>query len=480
MADFVGFVGAAYQAPSIFQDAQECINWYPEIDQSKAPGSRGVMALYPTPGLIVEMGLPSGAEVRDMYPLPGDAQMLVVCGSTLYLVTAAMTATAVGTLNTSAGRVSIADNRIAAYIVDGVNRYTYTLATGVFAIIASTDGAFSGGGRVDYVDDFLVYNLPGSNQWACTSALGTDSPALSFSSKDSASDNIVTLIADHREVLLIGERTTERWVNVGAFPFPFQRIPGTSMQHGCAAKNSVCRLGESVAWLSSDARGQAIVIRMEGYQPSRISTHAVEVDIFGGVVSDAIAYAYQQEGHEFYVLTFPTQDKTWVYDLTTQMWHKRAARDALNVLHRHTGNCYAFFQGLCLVGDKSNGSIYSLDLGTFTDAGAPILRMRRTPHLTSDLNRVFYDALQVQFAPGVGINTGQGSNPQMMLRWSNDGGATWSNYYALAIGKIGMFKNRAIKRKMGWARDRVYEVTITDPVFAVIISAEIQTSAGDS
>ena len=480
MADFTGFVGAAYQAPSIYADAQECINWYPEIDPTKAPEARGVQALYPTPGLIQQIQLPVVAEVRCMYVLPGGGSMIAVCGASVYLVNSALVASSIGTLTTSTGQVSISDNRIAAYIVDGSNRYTYTIASGVFATIAITDGAFVGATRVDYCDDFLIYNMPGSNQWAATSALSTVTPALSFSSKDSSPDNLVTLIADHREVFLLGEKSTERWVNVGAFPFPFQRIPGTSTQHGCAAKSSVSRLGESVCWLSQDGRGQSIVIMMVGYQPKRISTHAVESDISGGVISDAIAYTYQQGGHEFYVLTFPAQDKTWVYDVATDMWHKRAYRDNLNILHRHLSNCHAVFQGMNLVGDFSNGMIYSLDQNTFTDNGQPILRLRRTPHLTDSFNRVYFDFLQIQFQPGVGLVTGQGSTPQMMLRWSNDGGSTWGAPYVIAIGAMGAFKNRAVKRRMGWARDRVYEVSITDPVRAVIISAELQTTDGKS
>lgn len=480
MALFDGFIGAAYQAPSIYQDAQQCINWYPEIDPTKPEGARGVTALYPCPGLIAQITSLPAAEVRAMYVLPGGATMLLVVGGSLYSVNASLTATLVGALSSTAGQVSICDNRIAAYLVDGTNRYTYTIATGVLATVALSDGAFTGADRCDYIDDFIVYNQPGTNQWAATSALSTVTPALSFSSKDSSSDNLVTLIADHREVFLIGERTSEVWVNVGSFPFPFQRIPGTSLQHGCAAKDSIARLGESITWLSQDIRGQAIVIQLVGYQPKRISTHAIEVDIGSGVISDAIAFTYQQEGHEFLVLTFPTQDKTWVYDQATELWHKRAYRDSNNVLHRHRANCAAVFQGLNLVGDYQNGIVYSFDLNTYTDNGQPIQRLRRTPHLTQDLKRIFYEFLQVQFQPGVGLNTGQGQTPQMMLRWSDDGGSSWSSSYFIEIGAMGQYKNRAVKRKMGWARDRVYEVSITDPVKAVMISAEIETSMGKS
>lgn len=478
MPNFSGFVGPAYQAPSIYQDAQECINWYAEVDPTKQEPARGVTALYPTPGLIAKVTSLIAAEVRGMYVVPGGATFLAVCGNVLYSIDASFNPTNIGTLLSSSGQVSITDNRISAYIVDGLNRYSYTFATGVFSILPSTDGAFAGGTRCDYVDDFIVYSQPNSNQWGATSPLSVDSPALSFSTKDSSPDNIVTIIVDKREVLLIGEQTTERWINVGAFPFPFQRIPGTSLQHGCAAKNSIARLGESVAWLSQDTRGQTIVIQMVGYQPKRISTHAVETDIENGVINDAIAFTYQQGGHEFYQLTFPTQDKTWVYDITTNMWHKRAYRDNLNVLHRRPENCAIVFQGLNLVGDCTNGYIYALDLNTYTDNGQPILRMRRTPHITEELDRVFHRSLQIQFQPGVGLSTGQGSDPQMMLRWSNDGASTWSDYFNIPIGKIGKYKNRAIKRRLGYARDRVYEVTITDPVKAVIVSAELEVTKG--
>lgn len=479
MASFAGFVGGAYEAPSIYQDAQELINWYPEVDPTKDPSSRGAMALYPTPGLVTKLSLPAG-EVREMYVLPDLTKMLVVVYNTLYLVQSDFTYTTVATLLSNTGRVYMADNRIAVMIVDGVSRYTYNIMSGAFATVPLLDGGFVGGQRVDYIDTFLVYNEPGTNKWGCTSALSTASPNLSFSSKDSSSDNLVTLIADHREVILIGERTTEHWVNVGSFPFPFQRIPGTSMQHGIAAKDSLCRLGESIAWLSKDSRGKAIVIQKEGYLPKRLSTHAVENDIGSGTISDAVAFSYQQGGHEFYQISFPTQNKTWVYDLSTGIWHKRARRDDLNHLNRRPENVFAFFQGLALVGDVSNGKIYLLDQNTYTDDGQQILRMRRTPHMTDQLDRVFHESLQIQFQPGVGLATGQGSDPQMMLRWSDDGASTWSNYYNIAIGKIGQFKNRAMKRKLGWARDRVYEVTITDPVRAVIISAELTTTTGES
>ncbi len=106
--------------------------------------------------------------------------------------------------------------------------------------------------------------------------------------------------------------------------------------------------------------------------------------------------------------------------------------------------------------------------------------MRRCPHLTSDLQRQFFHNLQIQFQPGVGLQTGQGSDPEFILRWSNDGGFTFGNDHIVKIGKAGKYKNRAIKRRLGYARDRVYEVVVTDPVYRVVVSANLNASVGAS
>ena len=478
MPEFPGFIGAAYQAPSIYQDAQESINWYCEIDPDS--GARAPKALYPTPGLTQRFAFPNQGEVRVMYVLPGGASMLAVCGNLLYFVALNFLPVLVGTLLSNNGNVSITDNLIVAYIVDGSNRYTYNLATGFFQVLPGTDGAFKGGDTCHYIEDFIVYNKPGSNQWAATSPLSAITAPLSFSSKDAATDNIVAISVDHREVFLFGEYTTEIWINQGAFPFPFVRLPGTMIQHGCAARRSITKLGESQAWLAKDSRGQAIVAMLQGYIPIRISTHAVENDIMYGIIDDAVAYTYQQRGHSFYVISFPSQDKTWVYDFSTTLWHKWCYVDSMNAYHRHLSNCHAVFSGMNLVGDATNGIVYSIESKTYTDNGHPIKRLRRCPHIVDGLNRVYYNHLQLQFQPGVGLTLGQGSQPKVMLRWSDDGGSTWSQFYPLPIGALGQFKNRCIKRKMGFARDRVYEITMTEPVNAVLIAAELQTDSGES
>ena len=487
MPDF-GFVGPSYEAPSLTQDAQECINFFPEVDPMKPQGERGVIALYPTPGLIEKAQLFPG-EVRGMRALSGGEYLIAVAGPNVYKITNNWVATQVGTLTTNSGPVSITDNimtgsGLTAYMVDGANRYTWVAATNVFTRLPTTDGAWTGATVCDVLDGYVVYNQPGTQNWANTDLDSPLSTAALYGAKNGAPDPIVSLICDHRQVYLLGEKTTETWVDVGGTipnitTFPFQRISGTMLQDGIAAPFSLARFGDSIMFVGRDERGTATIGTIEGYKYVRLSTHAVEATLENIDISDAVAFVQQLRGHEMYVVTFPQADLTWVFDNQTKLWHKWLAWDN-GEFHRHRANCGALFNGVNIVGDYENGKIYEVDLETYTDNGKTIRRVRRCPHLVSDLQRFYFDELQIQFQPGVGLNLGQGQDPQAMLRWSNDGGSTYSSEHWVSIGKMGAYKNRAIWRRLGYARDRIFEVVVTDPVKAVIVSANLKASVGDN
>lgn len=490
MADF-GFVGPSYEAPSIYQSDQECINFYLEIDPNKGQGSRGAIALYPTPGLVEVAQLPPG-EVRAMFPLHGTIPfiMIVICADQVYKIDEAYNATLIGTIDTTTGPCQISYNRsptdgIFAFIVDGLERYYYVPATDTFTEIPYTDGPWRGASCCDVIDNYNIYNEVGTNNWACTDISSPYSTNAYYGTKDGEPDPIICVIADHRQVYLMGDQTTEVWVDVGSqisglTTFPFARISGTMLQHGCAAFNSVWQFEEQIMFVSQDARGQGVIGAIQGYTFVRLSNHAVEQTLMNVKLSDAVAYTYRLEGHEFYVVTFPSIDLTWVYDLTTKAWHKWLSWDNLTGYHRHRSNCGAFFGNVYLVGDYENGKIYQLNNEVYTDNGNTIRRLRRCPHLVSDLQRQYFAEMQIQFQPGVGLQTGQGDDPQSMLRWSSDGGSTWSNEHWVTIGKVGKYNNRAIWRRLGWARDRIYEVVVSDPIKAVIVSANLKAEGGEN
>jgi hypothetical protein len=406
--------------------------------------------------------------------------MLAICGGSVYSVDSGFTATLKGSIYTTDGYVSITDNGLSAYICDGANRYTYLFSSGVLSVITVTDGAFTGGTRTDTTDNYIIYGRPDSQQWGATDSLSIVSQALSFGSADGTPDRLVAPVVINRQVFLLKQFNSEVWIDAGLFPFPFQRIPGTSSQHGCAAIGSIARLGDSFAFVSQDKRGQALILQAQGYGFVQISTHAVTNSLLGLTVNDAVAYSFQLEGHEFYVASFPSANLTWVYDLATQLWHKWLSIDGFGVFRRHRSNCQTVFGGSIIVGDYANGKLYALDKTVYTEDGSPIRRLRRSPHITESLKQIYISRLQIQFQPGIGLQTGQGSVAQVMLRWSNDGGMTWSNEHWRSIGAVGKYRARAIWRRLGQARDRVYEISVSDPVNAIIVSADMDEEVGDN
>mgnify|MGYP003337856141 FL=1 len=204
-----------------------------------------------------------------------------------------------------------------------------------------------------------------------------------------------------------------------------------------------------------------------------------------GNLSDAIGYTYQQDGHSFYVLIFPSANTTWVYDVATQAWHERAGWNN-GSWTRHRSNCQVFFDNKVIVGDYEDGRIYAFDLDYYKDDDA-IQRWYRTwralPTGQNNLKRTAQHSLQLDCETGVGLNTGQGDDPQVMLRWSDDGGHTWSYEHWKSMGKIGQYGFRTIWRRLGMTtkiRDRVYELSMTDPVKIAIMGAELYVTPTDA
>lgn len=360
---------------------------------------------------------------------------------------------------------------------------TMTLTIPAFGQI--TDPGLVPADRLAFIEGWIIANQGGTRTFITTgpTAYTQTFPASFFSLKDSSTDNLVTLYEHNRELWLVGERTSEVWFNSGGAQFAFSRVPGVGPQMGCAAKHSITRMGASLLWLAKNEQGENMVVATSQYAWERVSNHAVEHAIASyPLVSDAIGYSYEEEGHLFYVLTFPTADQTWVFDGTASKnlgklcWHQRLSFDpVLGVYHRHRSNCYVDFQNLRLVGDYQTGQIHQMSRAFYSDAGNPLRAQRRCPHVwdKESRGRVFQSSLQIELTPGMGLQVGQGSNPQVMIRWSNDGGFTWSNEYWRTLGAAGATRNRCKINRLGRARDRVYEVNFSDPTPRDIIGATL-------
>ena len=326
-----------------------------------------------------------------------------------------------------------------------------------------------------------IFNRATTGQFFISGLNDVTFDALDIATAEGSPDDLVGIISDHRDLWLFGTKTTEVWFNSGNADFPFERIQGAFIEHGCAAAFSIAKMNNTVFWLGQDDKGKGVVYMATGYQPQRISTHAVEQAIQGySNISSATAYAYQQDGHFFYVLNFPSAGTTWVFDSSTGFWHERVYNNA-GTLERHRGDCYAFAHGKHVVGDYANGKLYELSLTTYTDDSVGIVRQRVSPHVTSGDRWIYYNSFQLDIVTGVGLDgTGQGTDPQAMLQFSDDGGHSWSNEKWVDIGAIGQRKTRAKWNRLGRSRDRVFKITITDPVPVTIIGANLDFVQGAS
>lgn len=472
-------LGSAYVARSVNAADNRMVNLYPELIPE---GGKEPAFLSRCPGLrrLVEVGT---GPVRGLWKL--NTYLYVVSGDIFYRLNliGASTRWRITTLGTvtGTGPVSISDNGTQIFIACNPDGFIYNATTEVFAQI--TDPDYPGAVTVGYLDGYFVFNEPDSSRVWVTSLLdGLSVDPLDFASAEGDPDNLVSLIVDHREAWLFGTNSVEVWYDAGLPDFPLQRIQGAFNEIGCAAAYSVAKLDNGLFWLGADARGRGIVYRANGYTGQRISTHAIEWQIQQySTISDAIGYTYQQDGHAFYVLIFPTAQTTWVYDVATQAWHERAGWDNGNFV-RHRSNCQVSYNNQIIVGDFENGNIYAFDLETYADNGDIqkwLRSWRALPTGANNLKRTSQHTLQIDCETGVGLNTGQGDDPQMMLRWSDDGGHTWSNEQWASIGKVGEYFQRTFYRRLGMTlklRDRVYELSGTDPVKIAIVGAQLDVT----
>jgi hypothetical protein len=468
----VPLVGGAYTARSLIANAQRCVNLYPEANPEDAAAK---VTHYPTPGLTVVSTPPVAGECRAIYTAT-NGQRYDVIGSQVYAVDAANVYTQIGTLFSQAGHVSIQDNGANAFVVDGtMNGWTIDIITNVMTQV--TDASFYGADRVDIVDGYFIFNKPGTEQFYISNYQDITFNSLDIASKSTYPDKLVTHAVMHREIWLFGELTTEIWYNTGASDFTFGRMPGVFVEHGCAAKHSIAKHDLTLFWLSKDLQGQGLVMAGKNYTASRISTHAIEQEFSTYArLDDAIGYTYQQGGHPFYVLTFPTANKTWCFDMSTGLWHQRGYLEADGSFSRHRGACHSFNQSRNLVGDYATGVVFMLDQNAYTDNGNPLLRVRSFPHIGASGKRAFFRQLVADMEVGQGV-AGDTSDPAVFLRWSDDRGFSWGNAVQGSLGKAGEYISVIQYQRLGYARDRVFELSWSAPVKTALNGAYIDISA---
>ncbi len=458
----IPFAVQSYRSQSLPVSAQRCVNMYCE---KQPPDAKTDVAVFGCPG-IVEFAVCGTGPVRGMHRMGGVPY--VVSGDRLYSISATGVSTDLGGSISGNGPVSMDDNGSQLVIANGTNGYLYSATVG-FVLISDPD--FNAAETVQFFDQRFYFDWKGTNKFFGSDILdGTSYNALVFASAETRPDNVIALVLNKQILLVFNTDSIEPWQDVGAANMPLERVPGVVIERGLAAPHATTKEDNSVFFLGEDRR----FYRLDGLTPVGVSTPAIEAEWQTySTVDDAYCFSYPWSGHKFSVIHFPTANATYVFDVSTGLWHERESWDMNGrSLGRWMGNCHLSCYDKELIGDAYSGKVGYLSASTYTEFGCTTQAMTTSPPIHSDRKRVFISRLEMDIEAGVGIATGQGDNPQWKLRSSRDGGRTFGlRQIWRSAGKIGQYRTRLRWLKLGQAREWVFELTCSDPVKRTIISA---------
>lgn len=465
----IPFATNSYKSNSLPLSCQRMVNAYAEREPSDA---KSPVAIFGAPG-IAQFATCGSGPVRGMDFMNG--VLYVVSGHILYSVDENGAATPLGGSVSGNNFVCMTNNGTQILILNGQFGYIYSAASG-FQIITSSN--FHASSQGTFFDTYFVMAWDGTNKWFISGSLdGTSYSGTDFASAEVAPDWVLAVINQQENLLIFGQTTIETWYDAGSVNFPFQRIDGGTIERGCAAALTPIKEDNSVFFLGNDL----IFYRLDGVLPRRISTHAIE-DAWQkyDTVSDAYCFSYTFNGHKFIVLTFPSANATWVHDISTGLWHERESWNMNNISYgRWRASTAKQAYGKILVGDAFSGAIGYLDESVATEYGNTIQVEMVTPIIHDDRKRVFISRFELDVEQGRGATTGQGSDPIIMLSWADDGGRVFNSPQLFnGLGKLGEYRKRVFWRRLGQTRNRVWKVTISDPVPRVVISAHADLSVG--
>lgn len=497
----IALTSGAYEAESLIANAQRCINLFPEVNPKETEPTFPTTH-YVRPGLRPLGAPPAQGFGRCLYAAT-NGDLYAVVNQSVYYIDPDFNFHPLGNLVTDVTTPAyMADNGSDIIVVDGsLNGYDIAMKTRIMTQIG--DPGFQGSTRVDFLDSFIIFNIPGTNQWYCTLSDQIAFNALYIGIKTAWPDNILCVVANERLAVLFGPRKGEPWYNAGSAAFPFNILPGIIIEQGCAAVYSPQKMDTNIYWLSQSPEGARMVMRINNQNVAeRISTHAIEDEFLTyGRVDDAIGSVYQQGGHSFYCLHFPTADRTWVYDQATQQWWEDNWIDPNGALHRARNTFMAYAYGKNLGLDWATGQLYQVDPATLTDNGVPIPWIRSFPHFANELKYVSHTCFVADVATGTSVDTGEGvqfkspwskgfssgfgplsevAAPTVSLRISRNGGARFGANRQKANISSGKYRSMMRWRGNGLARDAVFELSSTAEMCGALNGAYIDPVGASS
>lgn len=491
--------GGDSQNRSSLSSAQRRLNMYSEaVDQKLQEPT--ILTWLPRPGRILLGTTPNGLPIRCLYKA-SNGKLFCVAGFVVYYIDESWVfhqimnsdgTPALMNKTTAINPCKMADNGKTVILCDGTptNGYGISMSNpttnGLAPLydpsasdnVTSSSTGWLGSTYVDYSDTFLIANFIGTPTFYISNSEDVIFDPLQFAGKTAYPDPLVAAQVVHRVVWLIGQLSTEIWWDVGGVTvangesFPFAIFPGVAIDWGCSAPYSICKAETNIFFLAQNLNGENVVLQGSGYQIKRVSNHALEYQFSTyATTSDCIAYTYMQNGHSFYVMNFPSADRTWVYDLSENEWHERAYTDNNGVDHMEISTMGACAYSVNVVNDWRNGNLYSLDLNTFTDNDQFIKRIVTFPRQqdTEDYHRTMNISIILEMDFGESLIPGD--NPMITMRFSDDKGRTWSQGLEQPLGMMGQFNTFVKWNRVGIFRSRVYQFEWTANAMTAIQAA---------
>lgn len=465
------------QSRSLPLSAQRIVNCFTEKQPQEA---KSPVPLFLAPGLSAFAATIPNVPIRGFCVMQN--VLYALAGPTFYQIDQFGVGTALGTGVSGDGIVGMASNGNQVCVVNGITGWIYDLtsnnSTNTQGWQQITNGAFSPAQTVDFFDGYFVFDKVGSNEFFLSALYdGTAYNGLDFASAEASPGYVTGTFQNLQLLFIFCQDHIELWYDAGAANFPFQRYTGGVINYGCISPATIIGQDGAIFFLGADK----VFYRLQSNYPIRVSTHPVEHIIQEDPdIAQATCCTYVIEGHKFVVLTLAASNRTLVYDISTQKWHERESWDGANVsLGRWRGNSAVTAYGNVYIGDAFNGNVSLLDWTVFTEQGNTMRALAFSAPLHQDRKRVFVSRFELDVQAGVGLTTGQGSNPQIMLSWSKDGGVTFGKLQQWrSMGKIGEYLQRLRWLRMGNARQWVFQIQISDPVPRVIIAAHADVSVG--
>ncbi len=475
------FIGASYASTAREVDVEDCVNLYPEIQES--PGAKAETVLYGSPGTHQEYDF-RDINPTDAGPIRGvlevEAITYVVSSIYVYRIDAAGIVTqCIGTISAAGGTmVSTIDNdaRPVSMVAD-VSELLITSADVAYVIQGTqlyriADPPWNAAIDCEFLDGYFIVlddtGLPAGGQFFISSqynALSGD--PLDFSNAPASNNKLRALRVDHNELWVFGTIISQVFYNNGNADFPFVPNPSGIVMQGIESRDARQQMDNTLFWVGRNKDGQLQAFSADGYTPRRISNFAIERQWQRYAdTTDIVAWTYQMDGHTVYHVNFINAGKSWRFDRATGQWHRVAFRNPTTGIDEcHRGNNHSVRNGVHLVGDRE----------------LPIA-LRRAPAIFKENKNIFFRLFELITPGGIGNGTASTpeTNPVWMLRWSNDNGFNWTQEFQLLAGRLGEYGTRLRKVGCGMARNRVFEVSISADVPRCLIGANVEIEGGVS